>query len=265
MRLYAVCFLTLLACDGTCGGRQGSTGRDATAALAVPPPNDMVHVPAGPFLMGEPAHEVELAEFWIDRTEVTQGDYDRCVAAGACGAVPALLDIGLPPPRYPVVNVTWNDAAAYCAWVEKQLPTEAQWEKAARGVDGRTYPWGEDPPTCERALFERWTPEKTDACGEKDPYTATHPVGSHPSGASPYGALDMAGNVLEWTASEEPHYRVVRGDRTLGNVNTLRVAYRKPVGESPVSPEPHFQTWNNRHRIIGFRCVRMPREREVPR
>jgi formylglycine-generating enzyme required for sulfatase activity len=215
----------------------------------------MVFVPAGPFLMGDAPREVTLDAFRIDRTEVTQGDYDQCVAAGICTAVNTFGDaIKLPPPLHPVVHVSSSDAATYCAWLGKRLPTEAEWEKAARGVDGRTYPWGEAPPSCELAMFARWTLEpdgqggRTEVCGDGNPYTSTHPVGSHPAGASPYGALDMAGNVSEWTADKEGPHQITRGARVFGGIsNKLRAAARDLVWLR--APTQHFQD-------VGFRCVR---------
>jgi formylglycine-generating enzyme required for sulfatase activity len=179
------------------------------------------------------------------------------VAAGACAKIPEHYLEPPPPPRHPVADVTLADAAAYCAWLGKQLPTEEQWEKAARGTDGRTYPWGNEPPSCERALYEDWTPDRgTDVCGDTHP-NAMHPVGSHPRGASPYGALDMAGNAVEWTTGREGPYWVARGGRGFGHgvpivTDQLRVTYRRlDVAEA-------------RDRIIGFRCVRTPKGRELP-
>jgi formylglycine-generating enzyme required for sulfatase activity len=158
----------------------------------------MVHVPEGSFTMGctegpgqcmtggldRPAHPVWLSAFAIDRTEVTQGAYEACVAAGACAA-PA---IGFDPARHgalPVTSIGWDAANRYCLWAGKRLPTEAEWEKAARGTDERRYPWGDAPPSCDRANFE--------PCGG-----ALRVAGSLPAGASVYGALDMAGNAEEW-------------------------------------------------------------------
>lgn len=162
------------------------------------------YVPAGSFVMGSedgwaalrPAHDVTLAAFWIDEAEVTNRTYALCVEAGSC-----------PPPQepssytreayfgdpkyeeYPVVRVAWKDAKAYCEWAGRRLPTEAEWEKAARGTDGRLYPWGDEPPTAQ--LLNNF-----DVSFLEDTVRA----GSYPDGASPYGALDMAGNVWEWTA-----------------------------------------------------------------
>jgi formylglycine-generating enzyme required for sulfatase activity len=158
----------------------------------------MVPVPEGIFMMGctegpghcmsggldQPPHEVWLSGYSIDRTEVNQTSYAACVSAGACVAP----EHGYDPDHMewlPVTNVSWEQAHTYCVWVGKRLPTEAQWEKAARGTDERRYPWGNDPPRCDRANLE--------PCGG-----ALQNAGGLPAGASPYGALDMSGNAEEW-------------------------------------------------------------------
>jgi formylglycine-generating enzyme required for sulfatase activity len=181
---------------------------------------EMVYVPAGPFIMGEdydvaynlcsgqyancqvisailigegPQHTVTLDSFWIDRTEVTNAMYALCIRAGAC-PVQGFMSTPVPLEWYsieqvadkPVTSVTWFDATAYCTWAGVRLPTEAEWEKAARGTDGNTYPWGEFAPSPERMGMNVGAP--------------TELVGSHPLGASPYGVLDMAGNTRQWVA-----------------------------------------------------------------
>jgi len=156
---------------------------------------EMVYVPAGEFTMGsdegdsdeQPVHTVYLDAFWIDKYEVTNAQYQKCVEAGACDTPEVTTDYNnVDYAQHPVVHVDWNEVNDYCQWVGKRLPTEAEWEKAARGTDGRTYPWGEGID-CEHAQYK--------GCGE-----GSVPVGSRPKGASPYGALDMAGNVWEWVA-----------------------------------------------------------------
>lgn len=152
-----------------------------------------------------PLHVVYLNAYWIDRTEVTNGQYRECVQAGACAA-PTTCDAGvsayldLSKENYPVACVSWNDAVAYAAWVGGRLPTEAEWEKSARGTDRRAYPWGDAFDGnrlnfCDRNCAFDWKDTTAD-----DGFAETAPVGSYPAGASPYGALDMAGNVWEWVS-----------------------------------------------------------------
>jgi formylglycine-generating enzyme required for sulfatase activity len=164
--------------------------------LAGPASADMVLVPGGEFVMGaddpeadddeRPARRIFVGPFWIDRVEVTNARYRACVEAGACTAPLGGTIDDATRAELPVVVVSWRQAVTYCAWAGKRLPTEAEWEKAARGVDGRRYPWG-----------DRFDPRLANAG-----YTAgLAAVGSHPAGASPSGVLDMAGNVWEWTSS----------------------------------------------------------------
>jgi sulfatase modifying factor 1 len=166
-------------------------------------PATMITIPAGPFLMGsppesgladeQPQRRVHLDAFAIDKWEVTIARYLRFVKAtghkpppNPYGSLPLLAMKGVE--NLPVVQVTWHDAADYCQWAGKRLPTEAEWEKAARGSDGRVFPWGNEAPTGLRANFNReWEGVRT-----------LRPVGSFPEGRSPYGIEDMAGNAREW-------------------------------------------------------------------
>ncbi|WP_441292481.1 SUMF1/EgtB/PvdO family nonheme iron enzyme [Sorangium sp. KYC3313] len=188
--------------------------------MKAPPPPDMVRLPAGRFTMGSakggkserPPHEVTLTRaFDVDRTEVTVAAYQRCVEAGRCtpsglhgpratdadveqrGALCTAADPA--KSQHPISCVDQAQAAAYCAFAGKRLPTEAEWEYAARGADGREYPWGNEPPGCAHAVVSR---PPGQGCGGRG--RGTQEVGSAKAGASPSGALDMAGNVWEWVA-----------------------------------------------------------------
>jgi serine/threonine-protein kinase len=226
----------------------------------------MVYVPAGEFLMGSgdsdtmagseetPPHMVYLDSFWIDRTEVTNAQYTRCVQAGVCKVPYMKLSFTRSSyydnpsfNDYPVIYVSWNDAKIYCEWAGKRLPTEAEWEKAARSGTGSFWPWGND-----------WDASKANAEGRIGDTTA---VGKYPTGASPYGALDMAGNVSEWVADwySENYYSVSPKDNptgpSSGRYRVLRGGSwdydRKHVrAASRNSQSPDERGYN-----IGFRCV----------
>ncbi len=209
-----------------------TAARDAALPPLYPEPGElwvspqdgakMAYIPAGAFTMGatdlqagafsleRPPHPVTLDAYWIAQTEVTNAQYARCVKAGRCQ--PPLTSESftrksyygnLDYDNYPVVFVSWDDAHAYCSWVGGRLPSEAEWEKAARGDDSRTYPWGEKLD-CAHANY--WEYERQDR--RTGSHTLKHlgcqkdtvAVGSYPSGASPFGILDMVGNVAEWVA-----------------------------------------------------------------
>ena len=148
-------------------------------------------------------HEVTLATFELDRTEVRVADYARCVAAGRCvapGFTPG--DARFDRPDYPVTLVRWEDAASYCAWAGGRLPTEAEWEYAARGAERRVFPWGDDynPHLANHGAGGLPLPLDLDQTDASDGFTYLAPVGSFPDGATPQGVLDMAGNASEWVA-----------------------------------------------------------------
>lgn len=234
-------------------------------------PPGMVLIPAGSFMMGAteddilwaaqtfhsesldyyrdetPSRPAGLMAYYIDRTEVSVGAYRAYLAA-----------TGDEPPRYfdnekfnadeqPVVGVSWKQAHDYCQWAGKRLPTEAEWEKAARGKDGRSYPWGNDPQ-----------PERGNFRGMKDGQRYTANVGSYPEGRSPYGVLDLAGNVWEWTDTwYGPHpgneikndlfgeqFKVMKGGSWFSNMDLARITVR---GKALPTQKMNY---------IGFRCAR---------
>lgn len=253
------------------------------AALSVPlaaadrsPPGEMVTIPPGPFIMGSdhgpederPAHAITLAAYAIDRFPVTNAQLAEFLNAvgHANSHGERLYDIDDPDARihrvggawradqgyetHPAVEVSWVGARDYCAWRGKRLPTEAEWEKAARGGDGRRYPWGDAPPDRSRARY---------ATG----WNETAAVGGHAAGASPYGAHDMAGNAWEWVASAyRPYpYRADDGreDLAAGPVRATRGGgHDSPAEEITTTQRGRTLSRNPRagHHNIGFRCAK---------
>ena len=234
-RAVAIVGLMLVA-----GARHGG-------AMAKSGKADRVLVPAGPFSRGStkgadderPVRVRTLPAFRIDRTEVTRAMYARCVAARRCPSL--AIDLATDG-DLPVTNVNWSEARAYCAFARGRLPTEDQWEKAARGSDGREFPWGAELD-CAHANWGNFANEGP--CAGKNPGKPVA-AGSYPQGASPFGALDMAGNVWEWVADRydrDPSRRVVRGGSCCSYFVEPRAANRN--------------AWDPNHRDddLGFRCV----------
>jgi formylglycine-generating enzyme required for sulfatase activity len=208
---------------------------------------DRVLIPAGPFTRGSnrgadderPVRVKTLPAFRIDRTEVTRAMYARCVAARRCKPTAVNLEA---EPNLPIADVNWGEARAFCAFAGGRLPTEDEWEKAARGGDGREFPWGKELD-CARANWGNF--ENEGPCAGKNPGKPVD-VGSYRQGASPYGVLDMAGNVWEWVADKydrDPSRRVVRGGSCCSYFVEPRATNRN--------------AWDPSHRDgdLGFRCV----------
>jgi len=244
----------------------------------------MVYVPAGEFYMGcngqvdaecfpneKPGRRVKVEGFWIDQNEAAVAEYRQCVSARSCSSS------GLDMPfwegtehakdawacnwgksdrvNHPINCLNWEQAASYCRWSGKRLPTEAEWEKAARGTDGRKYPWGNTGYSSAIKVAnildengKKIRPNRTIAQGYDDGYIGTAPVGSFPSGASPYGALDMIGNVNEWTSTlgnSQDQTRMVRGGSFGAEPKLVRASFRA------ISVPPTF-----RFEDLGVRCAR---------
>ena len=226
-----------------------------------------VTIPAGEFLMGssdkdieyaktlcsgcdfskeQPQHWIDLPEFQIGKYEVTNRQYAQCVKAGICGGK---SDTGEGKDLHPVVNVTWHDAVTYCEWVGGRLPSEAEWEKAARGTDGRPYPWGEGIE-CERANYT----SGYYCVGD------TKPVDSYESGKSPYGLYNMGGNVMEWVSSLYIPYPYDAGDgrEDMSSTDT-RVLRGGAWNYVSYIVRSSSRDWSNpsfTNGSFGFRCAR---------
>jgi formylglycine-generating enzyme required for sulfatase activity len=248
----------------------------------------MVRIPGGTFMMGshdgdddeKPEHKVTLGPYAMDKTEVTVAAYAACVKAGACTEPDGYQSTGSKQlctygasgkEQHPVNCVDWTQAEKFCRWKGGRLPTEAEWEHAARGSDGRKYPWGNTEPNgrlangcgrdcvalAKRVLNQDWTA----AAWADDGWEATSPVGTFPAGASPFGLLDMAGNVWEWTSD---WYGAYSSSNQVDPKGASSGATRVCRGGSWFNSSAAFLRAANRVRNdpssrvadVGFRCAR---------
>lgn len=221
---------------------------------------EMIFIPDGELMMGDnhgydhekPVHTVYLDSYWMDKFEVSNKQYQSCVWQGLCKPSRYADNTKINGADQPVVGVDWNNAKAYCEWAGRRLPTEAEWEKAARGTDGRLFPWGNEPPSNN---LLNWF-------GIIDGYEYTAPVGSFNKDQSPYGVMDMGGNVIEWVSDfyENNYYASSERNNPLGPVSG---EYRVLRGGSRDDYNPNFIRSTHRswyHPLlwddyIGFRCA----------
>lgn len=245
------------------------------------PINDMVKIPAGEFIMGSteaqalaafkmceegnncyqsdyyaeyPQRKINLPDFQIDRKAVSNADYSLFIQATKHRSSAFASNTNLNGDNQPVVGVSWDDATAYCAWAGKRLPTENEWEKAARGTDGRIWPWGNEWNTTKANHGQGGEP----GYDESDGYKFTAPVGTE-LGVSPFGVLNIAGNVYEWVSDEygsytgndkytstyfSQHLKVLRGGSYVTGQSDLRTANR------------YYMTATTTENDIGFRCAK---------
>jgi formylglycine-generating enzyme required for sulfatase activity len=221
------------------------------------PVGEMMLVPAGEFLMGSedfleaerPRHRVHLDAFYIEKYAVTNALYSRFMRATGRKEPPDWDHSNFNGSQQPVVNVSWYDADAYCKWAGRRLPTEAEWEKASRGIDGRMYPWG-----------AQWDPSRANS--KENRLGKTTPVGSYPSGVSPYGVLDMAGNVLQWVADwyDKDYYRQSPERNPQGPQSGSEKVMRGGCWSyHPTDLRTSFRGSNireDRANVLGFRCAK---------
>lgn len=306
--LLAFAFLIAAGCGEEQAAEEPGPQEQATVSVAAPKLGDtktraadaavMNFVPAGQFMMGSspqevdlavelcnrfvancqpewfqdemPAHAVALAAFWIDRTEVTNGQYTRCVAAGGCNPPKSAASATRPSyygntafTDYPVIDITSQDAAAYCTWAGAGLPTEGQWEYAARGPDARRYPWGNDFDGSRLNYCDANCTEPWNDAGFNDARNDTAPVGSYPTGASWCGALDMAGNVWEYVADwYAPYAAASQSNPTGPPTGTVRMVRGGSWDHEPCDARSAYRTWFDPADISGeweitpgFRCA----------
>lgn len=206
----------------------------------------MALVPRGEFLYGEgdARRRLTLPSFYMDKYEVTTKRYTKFLqASGQKERERSNESSQASAGDRPIIGVDWRDVEAYCRYYGKRLPTEEEWEKAARGTDGRIYPWGNQEPTRDLASYD-WDKKQ-----RWQGYSGLSPVGAYEAGKSPYGIYDLAGSVTEWTSSDyDRDTKVVRGGSWLVDAWTLRSAHRHGV----------IPTY--RLNVLGFRCVQDVRE-----
>lgn len=231
------------------------------------PPAGMVYIPSGWFWMGcspkdkqcdddeKPYHKVYLSQYFIDKNDVTVGEYTQCLLAGVCTVTDIREGCNYNRPdraNYPINCVTWDQANTYCQWVGKRLPTEAEWEKAARGTDGRIYPWG-----------NKW--DCTKCCNSVKPckHNGTCQVGSYPQCASPYKVMDMVGNVANWTRDwyDEYYYKKSHLNNPQGPDSGMQFVIRGGswsvcITHNLRTSERNWVVPLRSSRGIGFRCVK---------
>lgn len=241
--------------------RMGSTPDEVVAALAQCAAEPLGHRCNEEVFTDElHEHRVTVRSFWMDRTEVTVGAYQRCVRTGSCTPLPDAGTRRYLAPRYPVSFVTWYDAERYCEWRGARLPTEAEFELAARGPRGRRYPWGR-LYNARVANHGRLAQLPTD---RRDGYAELAPVGSFPSGRTPHGLLDLAGNVAEWTSDYyAPGYGRgpavdPRGPKSspLGNVRVVRGGHWANAAPWLRGAARDAAEASTRRPYIGFRCAK---------
>ncbi|NOX90973.1 MAG: formylglycine-generating enzyme family protein [Gammaproteobacteria bacterium] len=233
--------------------------------------NNMVLIPAGEFIMGTndrlpdegPEHTVTLSAFYIDQFEVTNLQYKKFNEATWGRSPRHWRNRTFPSGKadHPVVYVSWENADAYCRWAGKRLPTDAEWEKAARGTDGRMFPWGDEFDTAKANTPVRWQ--------EIGKFGDTTPVGAFETGKSPYGVYDMTGNVWEWTASwykaypgnQTPSESYGERYKTLKGGSWFDCSFYKCGISAPVFNRSFFAK-KVKNDSFGFRCAKNAKERE---
>ena len=272
--IFIACIFFLPACSGSCDCEEAGSALPLVK-ISASDGKEMVLVPAGEFIMGtdkidkenthrkigavkplyldqHPIRKINLKAFYIDKYEVTNEEYKKFLDASGYDELPGHWENGMyaeGKEKYPVTHVTWREALTYALWAQKTLPTEAQWEKAARGTDGLNFPWGDNY-------------EKGKSNIDTDGARALKKVGSYPKDVSPYKVYDLAGNVMEWTMDwylpypsntyKNPRFgevlKVLRGNAFQKAGHYFLDAYRYSFSRTEADPNDYFEN-------VGFRCA----------
>lgn len=245
-----------------CACRGANSELPRAKETRLPISQDRVTIPSGTYAVGcdrttdkscgndePPLHVVHIEQFSIDRTEVTVAAYRQCVEANVCTPAVSGGECNYGEEgrdRFPINCVTWEQAKTFCEWANGRLPTEVEWEVAARGSNGRKYPWGNEPPDANGVYRANYGEGLVPELWARDRWIYDAPVGTFTSGASPFGLYDMAGNVAEWVAdrySDEDDQRVVKGGSWRDYAKRIRCSAR----------DMHPPT--NWYSHVGFRCA----------
>jgi len=213
-----------------------------------------------------PHREIALSDFWIDEYEATREEWGACAQAGFCEVTSLFTEPSPEYPEHPASYITWHEAKGYCEWRGKRLPTEAEWEKAARGTDDRIFPWGNEDPTCDTAniLTTKYSDVTSREEGELCNSRSQEPVDAHPLDRSPYGVIGMYGNVQEWTAdwADNDYYEKAPAQDPPGPAEASAGSrdYRITRGSYYGSAGGYtFRRWwfdpTDAHTRIGVRCA----------
>jgi len=269
-KCQSTCSASEVLVNGKCTDKIDQLPTDAGKTVQIAAGNFMAGAPPdNTFGRADPVHKVNLSTYSIDKYEVSVEEYDKCVKTGACPK-PGGAQYGCNYPNakrraHPMNCVTWNEAQTYCDWRGMRLPTEAEWEYAARGKKSNLYPWGDAAPTCKNTAMTYSAPDGKSSCGGN-----TSAIGSHPDGKSEFGVHDLAGNVEEWMWDEYGYYKAVSemndpGGPMNGTDHVVKGGAYDLAGSKIFAAARRISAApDNRYVWLGFRCAKGPSPKATP-